>query len=95
MFGLNWAYNSPPVQGMDVGFGQTTWTYHLELYYAPWNRFQPYLVKDFFQAEDIKLYYQVGVFLGYVLHHTRGMPVNVNQVVNLVLWQVGGDSDVC
>ena len=31
---------------------------------------------------------QVGVFLGYVLHHTRGKAVKVNQVVSLLLWQV-------
>ena len=36
------------------------------------------------------------MFLGYVLHHTRGRPVKVDQVVNLILWQVretlkGGD----
>ena len=40
-----------------------------------------------FQAED-NLYPQVGVFLGYVLHHTRGRRVKVDQVVNLMLWQV-------
>ena len=35
---------------------------------------------------------QVGVFLGYVLHHTRGKAVKVNQVVSLLLWQVRGKS---
>ena len=41
VFGLNYAYKSAPDQMLpDVGFGQTTWTYHLGLYFAPWNRFQ-------------------------------------------------------
>ena len=31
---------------------------------------------------------QVGVLLGYILHHTRGKTVKVDPVVNLVLWQV-------
>ena len=31
---------------------------------------------------------QVGVFLGYILHHTRGKAVKVIQVVSLLLWQV-------
>ena len=38
------------------------------------------------------LLFQVGVFLGYVLHHTRGKAVKVNQVVSLLLWQVRGKS---
>ena len=42
-------------------------------------------------AGDILLL-QVGVFLGYVLHHTRGKLVKVNQVVSLLLWQVRGKS---
>ena len=29
----------------DVGFGKTTWTYHVSMYFAPWNRYQPYLVR--------------------------------------------------
>ena len=45
VFGLNWTFKSSPDQMLpDVGFGPTTWTYHLGLYFAPWNRFQPYLV---------------------------------------------------
>ena len=37
---------------------------------------------------------QVGVFLGYVLHHTRGKDVKVNQVVSLLLWQVRDKSSI-
>ena len=59
----------------------------------PWTLFRPLesiptiFGNQLFRAED-NLYHQVGVFLGYVLHHTRGRPVKVNQVVNLLLWQV-------
>ena len=31
---------------------------------------------------------QVGVFLGYILHHTREEAVKVDHVIKLVLWQV-------
>ena len=52
MFGLNWTFKSSPDQMLpDVGFGPTTWTYHLGLYFAPWNRFQPYLVLNRFMLE--------------------------------------------
>jgi len=74
VFGLNWRFKSGPAMNMpDVGFGRTTWTYYLDLYFAPWNRYQPYLV---------------GVVLGYILHHTRGKAVKVDPMVNMVLWQV-------
>ena len=47
VFGIHWRFKSSPFsdgQLTDVGFGQTTWTYYLPLYFAPWNRYQPYLV---------------------------------------------------
>ena len=59
--------------GRDVGFGPSTSTYHVDLYVAPWNRYQPYLV---------------GAGLGYVLHHTRGQLMRIDRLVNLVAWQV-------
>ena len=40
---------------------------------------------------DVGLVYtisQVGEFLGYILHHTRGKAVKVDHVIKLVLWQV-------
>ena len=86
VFGLNWRFKSSPADSLpDVGFGQTTWTYYLELYFAPWNRYQPYLVCSYpFLFFPTK----VGVLLGYILHHTRGKAVKVDPVVNVVLWQV-------
>ena len=57
--------------GRDVGFGPSQWTYHVDLYVAPWNRYQPYLV---------------GALLGYVLHHTRGQKMRIDRLVNLVVW---------
>ena len=57
----------------DVGFGPSQWTYHVDLYMAPWNRYQPYLV---------------GALLGYILHHTRGQKMRLDRLVNLVVWQV-------
>ena len=51
VFGLNWRFKSGPSDSLpDVGFGRTTWTYYLELYFAPWNRYQPYLVWPIIQA---------------------------------------------
>ena len=45
VFGLNWTFNMGPTEMFqDVGFGRSTWTYHVSLYFAPWNRYQPYLV---------------------------------------------------
>ena len=67
------ARTSADSMARDVGFGPSQWTYHVDLYVAPWNRYQPYLV---------------GALLGYVLHHTRGQKIRLDRFVNLVVWQV-------
>ena len=56
VFGLNWVFHQTPSHQMfnlqnDVGFGHSTWTYHVGIYVAPWNRFQPYLVIDIEPAD--------------------------------------------
>ena len=70
----------------DVGFGPTTWTYHVSLYFAPWNRYQPYLVWASFNT--LQIFCQIGALFGYILHHTRGQKLKLDLVVNLLFWQV-------
>ena len=90
VFGLNYRFKSGPVMTLDdVGFGKTTWTYYLDLYFAPWNRYQPYLVCScLFKRVFFIFAPKVGALLGYILHHTRGKAVKVDPMVNMVLWQV-------
>ena len=51
----------------------TEYTYHVDPYYAPWLRYQAYLI---------------GVILGYVLHHTRNKDIKIGEITNILLWQV-------
>ena len=41
-------------------------------YYVPWKRAQPYLL---------------GLLVGYALYKTRGIQLNINPVINTLLWQ--------
>ena len=52
---------------------ETDLDYHDNFYDAPWTRYQAYLI---------------GIVLGYVLHHTRGKQIEINQVLNILAWQV-------
>ena len=63
----------PPSNTMQGVNYQTNFTYHVDFYFLPWARYQPYLV---------------GILLGYILHHTRGQEIFINQQLNIILWQV-------
>ena len=49
------------------------YTYHVSAYFAPWLRYQAYLI---------------GLILGYVLHHTRGKEIQIGGNTNILIWQV-------
>lgn len=63
---------SPPSELIAINGLETNYTYHVSFYYAPWARYQAYLV---------------GILLGYILHHTKGRQVRINEAVNILLWQ--------
>jgi hypothetical protein len=52
---------------------EADYKYHVDFYDVPWARYQPYLV---------------GILLGYILHHTRGQAIIINEQLNILLWQV-------
>ena len=49
-----------------------TYSYQVEFYYAPWARYQAYVI---------------GIILGYALHHTRGKEIKIGGMTNILLWQ--------
>ena len=72
VFYIAYTTRQPPGQG-DIPDLETNYTYHVSFYFAPWARYQAYLI---------------GIVLGYVLHHTRGKQIEINQVLNILAWQV-------
>ena len=69
------AYTSqlPPADSVQSQNYHKDYTYHVDFYFVPWARYQPYLV---------------GILLGYILHHTRGQEIVINDQLNIILWQV-------
>jgi hypothetical protein len=63
----------PPIKNMAFPDLETDYTYRIDLYYAPWGRYQAYLI---------------GIFLGYILHHLRGKSVNIPWYANIAGWIV-------
>lgn len=62
-----------PGTGVSSENFQTDYTYRVDFYFVPWARYQPYLV---------------GILLGYILHHTRGKKVIINEQLNIIVWQM-------
>ena len=50
----------------------THYLYHVTFYFAPWTRYQAYLV---------------GIILGYILHNCRGKTIKIRDDVNIFAWQ--------
>ena len=73
VFYIAYSTRLPPVEGLQFPTLETDYTYKVEFYYVPWARYQAYLI---------------GILLGYILHHTRGKAVKINEVVNIIMWQV-------
>ena len=63
----------PPSEMIPIPNLETNYTYHISFYFAPWARYQAYLI---------------GILLGYVLHHTRGKAVQINEILNILVWQM-------
>ena len=73
VFYIAYTTHLPPVEMLEIPELETDYTYRVSFYFAPWARYQAYLV---------------GILLGYILHHTRGKKVVINEVSNIILWQV-------
>ena len=71
VFYISFTSKLPPIKNMNFPDLETDYTYRVDMYYAPWGRYQAYLI---------------GIFLGYVLHHLRGKPVRVSWFVNIISW---------
>ena len=63
----------PPATSITSENYEANYTYQVDFYYVPWARYQPYLV---------------GILLGYILHHTRGKQLIINEQLNIVVWQI-------
>ena len=73
VFYVFYTTKSPPgvfnaIEGYDKDY-----TFYVDSYYAPWLRYQAYLI---------------GLILGYVLHHTRGKEIKIGGASNILIWQV-------
>jgi peptidoglycan/LPS O-acetylase OafA/YrhL len=69
---ISYTTGQPPqdmIQGVNY---PRNYTYHVDFYFVPWARYQPYLV---------------GILLGYILHHTRGKKIIINEQLNILMWQ--------
>ena len=66
-FGVDGNY----VEGADLQFLEV-YAKTTTFYFAPWNRFQPYLI---------------GILFGYILHTTRGKQVKISPKLNIICWQ--------
>ena len=73
VFYIAYTTHQPPSTATIVPGLETNYTYHVSFYFAPWTRYQAYLV---------------GILLGYILHHTRGKTVTIDEKVNILMWQV-------
>ena len=73
VFYISFSTQLSPTGMQQIPTLETDYTYKVGFYYAPWARYQAYLV---------------GILLGYILHHTRGKAVSINEVVNIIMWQV-------
>ena len=71
VFYISFTSKLPPIKNMNFPDLETDYTYRVEMYYAPWGRYQAYLI---------------GIFLGYVLHHLRGKSVKIPWFVNIISW---------
>ena len=58
--------------GVNVDNLHTHYTYHVSFYFAPWARYQAYLI---------------GIILGYILHHCRGKEIKIRDDVNIFAWE--------
>lgn len=58
--------------GVKVDNIHTHYTYHVSFYFAPWARYQAYLI---------------GIILGYILHHCRGKDIKIREDVNIFAWE--------
>ena len=72
-FYISFTTQSPPFEGDQLQGLDTDYPYHVSFYFAPWVRYQAYLI---------------GIIVGYCLHHTRGKTFQINGVLNIILWQV-------
>ncbi len=70
---IAYSTQQPPANMVNSENYNLDYTYHVDFYFVPWARYQPYLL---------------GILLGYILHHTRGQNVVINETLNIVLWQV-------
>ena len=73
VFYIAYTTRQPPTTVKPFPGLETNYTYQVSFYHAPWARYQAYLI---------------GIVLGYILHHTRGKQIEINQVFNILAWQV-------
>ena len=72
VFYISYTTNQPPIMDIQINGLEPNYTYHVDFYFAPWARYQAYLI---------------GIVLGYVLHHCRGKPIKIRADVNIYAWE--------
>ena len=73
VFYISFTTKEPPNGIGSIKDEVNTYTYHVSFYFAPWARYQAYLI---------------GIILGYVLHHTRSKEIKIGAMTNILLWQL-------